>query len=324
MDVDPATTPLAELQATHARLRAAWDARTPDLAQRRGDLLRLRAVFAQRLDAMDAAISADFGHRSTHENLVSEAMIVLAEIDHALRHLRRWMKPRRVGVGWRFWPARGEVRPLPVGVIGIIAPWNYPVNLALVPLVSAIAAGNHVYLKPSEQTPQTSQWLRALLGAVFPEDRVAVALGGTDVGAAFAALPFDHLLFTGSTAVARKVMAAAAPNLTPVTLELGGKAPAIIAADFPLDVAAARIASGQSGKCRARSSPVQSQDWGGQTSSEGRSERVVFSAMARSRRWRLQSSACAATTPLVATAGMPSRPAAASTAWRVLPGRSSA
>ena len=137
------------------------------------------------------------------------------------------------------------MRPEPVGVVGILSPWNYPVNLALVPLVSAIAAGNHVYLKPSEHTPRTSLWLRELLSEVFPADRVAVALGGPEVGAAFAALPFDHLLFTGSTAVGRKVMAAAAPNLTPVTLELGGKAPAIVCADFPLERAAARIATGK-------------------------------------------------------------------------------
>jgi len=228
-----------------ARLRAAWDARRPDAAQRRADLERLAVVFASRIDAMDAAIRADFGHRSTHENLVSEAMIVRAEIAHALRHLRGWMRPRRVGVGWRFWPARAEVRPMPVGVVGIIAPWNYPVNLALVPLVSAIAAGNHVYLKPSEHTPRTSTWLRELLADVFPADRVAVALGGADVGATFSALPFDHLLFTGSAAVGRRVLAAAAPNLTPVTLELGGKSPAIIAPDFPIDRAAARIASGK-------------------------------------------------------------------------------
>jgi len=238
-------TPLSALAPTLARLRGAWDARRPELAQRRADLRRLDAVFSARIEAMDAAIRADFGHRSTHENLVSEALIVRAEIAHALRHLRRWAKPRRVGVGWRFWPARAEVRPMPVGVVGIIAPWNYPVNLALVPLVSAIAAGNHVYLKPSEHTPRTSAWLHGLLADVFPDDRVAVALGGADVGAAFSSLPFDHLLFTGSAAIGRKVLAAAAPNLTPVTLELGGKSPAIVAPDFPVDRAAARIASGK-------------------------------------------------------------------------------
>ncbi|WP_425480838.1 coniferyl aldehyde dehydrogenase [Montanilutibacter psychrotolerans] len=240
-----ADTPTEQLESTRLRLRAAWQARKPDLAQRRADLVRLREAFRAAIPAMDVAIRGDFGHRSEHENLVSEAMVTLAEIDQALGNLRRWTRPRRAAVGWRFWPARAEVRPEPVGVVGILAPWNYPVNLALVPLVSAIAAGNHVYLKPSEHTPRTSAWLRELLSSVFPSDRVAVALGGPEVGAAFSALRFDHLLFTGSTAVGRKVMAAAAPNLTPVTLELGGKAPAIVCADFPIELAAARIASGK-------------------------------------------------------------------------------
>lgn len=239
-----ATTP-TELAATREHLRAAWQTRKPDYAQRRGDLERLRDAFRAHLPAMDAAIRADFGHRSTHENLISEAMVTLAELDHAIARLRRWMKPKRAAVGWKFWPASAQVRPEPVGVIGILSPWNYPVNLALVPLVSAIAAGNHVYLKPSEHTPRTAAFLRELLAQVFPADRVAVALGGPEVGAAFAALPFDHLLFTGSTAVGRKVMAAAAPNLTPVTLELGGKAPALVCSDFPIELAAARIASGK-------------------------------------------------------------------------------
>ena len=236
---------IADLGPTRERLRAAWLARRPSVAQRRDDLLRLRDAFRAGVPAMDAAIRADFGHRATHENLVSEAMVVLAEIAHTLRHLHAWTRPRRVGVGWKFWPARAEVRAMPVGVVGIISPWNYPVNLALVPLVSAIAAGNHVFLKPSEHTPRTSEWLRGLLAEVFPADRVAVAPGGAEVGAAFAALPFDHLLFTGSTATGRKVLAAAASNLTPVTLELGGKAPAIVAPDFPLATAAARIATGK-------------------------------------------------------------------------------
>ncbi|MFC3550708.1 coniferyl aldehyde dehydrogenase [Lysobacter cavernae] len=240
-----ADTPLDELTATRERLRRAWQARKPDYAQRSADLARLRDAFRAQVPAMDAAIRADFGHRSEHENLLSEAMITLAEIDHTLAQLRRWMRPRRAAVGWRFWPARAQVRPEPVGVVGILSPWNYPVNLALVPLVSAIAAGNHVYLKPSEHTPHTSAWLRELLAQVFPADRVAVALGGPELGAAFAAQPFDHLLFTGSTAVGRKVMAAAAPNLTPVTLELGGKAPAIVCADFPLPRAVSRIATGK-------------------------------------------------------------------------------
>lgn len=238
-------TPVAELDPTRARLRAAWQARKPDHAQRRDDLQRLRAAFKARLDAMATAISEDFGGRSRHETLIADGMTVLGELDHLLRHLRGWMRPRRVGVGWKFWPARAELRAEPVGVVGVIAPWNYPVNLALVPLATAIAAGNHVYLKPSEHTPRAAQFLCDLLAEVFPADRVAVALGDADVATAFAGLPFDHLVFTGSTAVGRKVMAAAARHLTPLTLELGGKSPAIVCPDFPVAAAAARLATGK-------------------------------------------------------------------------------
>ena len=238
-------TPIAELRPTLDRLRAAWQAGKPDAGQRRDDLRRLRDALKRRLDEMAAAISADFGHRAKAESLIADGMTVLNEIDHLRRHLRGWMKPGRAGVGWRFLPARAEIRVEPVGVVGVIAPWNYPVNLALVPLATAIAAGNHVYLKPSEHTPRTSAFLRGLLAEVFPGDRVAVAEGGAEVGAAFAALPFDHLVFTGSTAVGRKVMAAAAPNLTPLTLELGGKSPAIVCGDYPVEQAAARLATGK-------------------------------------------------------------------------------
>ena len=244
-----ADTPIAELTPTLERLRTAWQQRKPDHAQRRGDLQRLRDALKRRLDEMADAISADFGHRSKDESRIADGMTVLNDIDHLLKHLRGWMKPRHVGVGWRFLPARAQLRPMPLGVVGVIAPWNYPVNLALIPLATAIAAGNHVYLKPSEHTPRTSEFLRRLLAEVFPADRVAVALGGAEVGAAFAALPFDHLVFTGSTAVGRKVMAAAAPNLTPLTLELGGKSPAIIADDYPIEQAAARIATGKWFNC---------------------------------------------------------------------------
>lgn len=239
------TTPVTELAPTLQRLREAWLARRPDYAQRRDDLRRLRGTFHARLDRMTAAVNADFGQRSTHESLLADGMTVLAEIDHMLANLRRWMRPQRRHVGWRLWPASAEVRHVPLGVVGVISPWNYPVSLALAPLATAIAAGNHVYLKPSEHTPRTSEFLRELLADVFPPERVAVALGGADVAAAFSALPFDHLLFTGSSAVGRKVMAAAAANLTPVTLELGGKSPAVIGEDAPMATAAARIATGK-------------------------------------------------------------------------------
>lgn len=238
-------TAITDLAPTLQQLRNAWQAHKPNYAQRRDDLQRLRDALKRRLDEMADVIAADFGHRSKDESRIADGMTVLTEIDHLLRHLRGWMKPRRVGVGWRFLPGRAQLRPEAVGVVGVIAPWNYPVNLALVPLATAIAAGNHVYLKPSEHTPRTSAFLRDLLAEVFPTNRVAVAIGGGEIGAAFSALPFDHLVFTGSTAVGRKVMAAAAPNLTPLTLELGGKSPAIVCDDYPIEQAAARIATGK-------------------------------------------------------------------------------
>jgi coniferyl-aldehyde dehydrogenase len=241
----PPADEIAELAPTLDRLRTAWRARKPDYAQRMDDLARLKAAFKARMSEMEAAVRADFGHRSEHETLIADGMTVLVEIDHLRKHLRRWMRPQRASVGWRLWPARAQLRREAVGVVGVMSPWNYPVNLALVPLATAIAAGNHVFVKPSEHTPRTSAWLQSFLADVFPADRVSVALGGPELASAFAALPLDHLVFTGSTAVGRKVMAAAAPNLTPLTLELGGKSPAIVAPDFPIEQAAARLASGK-------------------------------------------------------------------------------
>ena len=241
--MDIATSP--NLNATLARLRAAQHANTPNYRQRMDDLARLRSAFKLRLDDFAAAMSADFGRRSRHESLLSDGMTVLHDIDFIRNRLSRWMRSKRAAADWLFWPARTEVRYQPLGVIGIIAPWNYPVNLALMPLAAAIAAGNHVMLKPSEHTPRTSELLKTLLEQVFPGDRVATVLGGPDVAAQFAALPFDHLFFTGSTAVGRKVMAAAAQNLTSVTLELGGKSPVIIAEGYPITTAVDRIAAGK-------------------------------------------------------------------------------
>ena len=155
--MEPANdTPITELHPNLAGLRSAWQGKRPDYAQRRDDLQRLRDALKRRLQEMADTVAADFGHRSRHETLLADGMTVLNEIDHLRSHLRGWMKPTRVGVGWRFWPARAEVRSEPVGVVGVIAPWNYPVNLALIPLATAIAAGNHVYLKPSEHTPRTT------------------------------------------------------------------------------------------------------------------------------------------------------------------------
>src|SRR5438067_912342 len=145
-----------DLPAMLARLRQAHRDRVPDFAQRQDDLARLRSAFKERLDDFVGAMSADFGRRSRHESLLSDGMTVLNEIDHVRGSLRRWMKSRRGLADWLFWPAHTQLRLQPLGVVGVIAPWNYPVNLALVPLVSAIGAGNHVMLKPSEHTPRTS------------------------------------------------------------------------------------------------------------------------------------------------------------------------
>ena len=234
-----------DLAPTLQRLRSAWQAQRPDYAQRRADLLRLRNALVERQEQMLAAIDADYGNRSRHETLLGDVMPVLAEIDHLRTHLRRWMRPQRRRPGWRLWPAKVQVRYVPLGVVGVISPWNYPIQLALAPRAAAIAAGNHVYLKPSEHSPHTSKFLHALLAHVFPPERVAVAMGDAELGAAFAGLPFDHLLFTGSTAIGRKVMAAAAANLTPVTLELGGKSPAVVGMDAPMAQVATRLATGK-------------------------------------------------------------------------------
>lgn len=243
--MDSAPAPAPHLLPLLQRLRAAWQQRTPDYAQRMADLQRLDQVIRSRQDELVRAVSADFGRRSRHETLAADVMVLREEIAHLRRHLRRWMRPQRRGVNWPFLPARGEIRYQPLGVVGIVSPWNYPVQLALLPLADAIAAGNHALLKPSEFTPRTSEQLAAIVAEAFPPERVAVVTGDAAVGAAFARLPFDHLLFTGSTTVGRQVMAAAAPNLTPVTLELGGKSPALIAPGYPIEHAAERIAAGK-------------------------------------------------------------------------------
>ncbi|MFT4247311.1 MAG: coniferyl aldehyde dehydrogenase [Pseudomonas sp.] len=201
----------------------------PTLAQRRARLGQLRAALLAHREVLKDAVSADFGHRSRHETDFMELACIVQAIDYLSRRLRRFMQRERRHVHLFYRAGRAYVEYQPLGVIGVMSPWNYPVALALVPLATALAAGNRAMLKPSELTPQTSQALRHMLAEAFPEEEVAVVLGGPETGAAFSALPFDHLLFTGSTQVGRKVMRAASDHLVPVTLELGGKSPAIVA-----------------------------------------------------------------------------------------------
>ncbi len=217
----------------------------PTCQERREHLQRLERMLLDSQEAIAGALDADFGGRSKQEVLFSELLVSLGAVRHARKHVKSWMATRPRHLGWALQPARAWVMPQPVGVVGIIAPWNYPLITTVPPLAGALAAGNRAMVKVSEFTPATSDCLQKLIAAAFPADQVTVVTGDAEVGRLFASLPFDHLLFTGSTAVGRDVMRAAAENLTPVTLELGGKSPAILAPDADIESAAADIAFGR-------------------------------------------------------------------------------
>ncbi|GCC45709.1 hypothetical protein chiPu_0029785, partial [Chiloscyllium punctatum] len=172
-------------------------------------------------------------------------MLVLGEIKHAAKHLKGWMAPERIPTTVQFAPAKNRLIPQPLGVVGIIAPWNYPLQLTLAPAVAAIAAGNRAIIKPSELVPRFSELLMEAIAKKFDTAELAVTDIDDDIAKAFAALPFDHLIFTGSTRIGRLVAEAAGRNLTPVTLELGGKSPAIVDGSADIDEAAQRIAYGK-------------------------------------------------------------------------------
>ena len=234
------------LEPLLAAQRAAYRANPmPSAEQRRAWLKALRELILGEKQALIEAVSRDFSNRAAEETLLAEIMPSLHGIDYASKRLGRWMKPSRRSVGLAFQPAAAKVVYQPLGVVGVIVPWNYPLYLAFGPLIGALAAGNRVMIKMSESTPATSQLVKELLARIFPEDMVAVVLGEAEVGQAFSRLPFDHLLFTGATSIGKHVMRAAAENLVPVTLELGGKSPAIVSADVPLADAAERIAFGK-------------------------------------------------------------------------------
>ncbi len=217
----------------------------PTYEQRIESLEKLERAVLKRKAAIIDAISRDFGNRSKHESVVAEIFLVVGAIKHAKAHLRDWMEPEERETAFVSLPARVEVRLQPLGVVGIISPWNYPVQLALSPLVGVLAAGNRAIIKPSELVPETAALLRDLVADTFPADQVTVITGGADVGEAFSHLPFDHLVFTGSTRVGKLVMKAASENLVPVTLELGGKSPTIVARDYSTKTAAERIMAGK-------------------------------------------------------------------------------
>jgi aldehyde dehydrogenase (NAD+) len=228
----------------HLQQGARWRLAATGHRDRARRLRRLQAALLARRGEAQAALALDFGKPAEEVDL-TELYPVLAEIRHALRHLRSWMKPRRVGNPLTYFGTASSIRPEPKGVVLVISPWNYPLFLALGPLVSALAAGNCVILKPSEFTPHANAFLKSLLGDCFPQEEVAVLEGAAETAQALLALPFDHIFFTGSPAVGKRVMAAAAEHLCPVTLELGGKSPVLVDAGADPADAARKIAWGK-------------------------------------------------------------------------------
>ncbi|MFZ2289949.1 MAG: coniferyl aldehyde dehydrogenase [Halopseudomonas yangmingensis] len=234
------------MQQVFARQRQAFAAQPmPDAESRRQMLHGLGKALVAHQQALIEAIDRDFGRRSADETRLAELLPSIEAVHYARKRIRRWMKPSKRRVGEAFQPASARVIYQPLGVVGIMVPWNYPLYLAIGPLVGALAAGNRVMIKMSESTPATCAALQQLLGELFDTAQVAVFGGEVEAGIAFSRLPFDHLLFTGGTGIGRAIMHAAADNLTPVTLELGGKSPAIISASVPLRDAAERIAFGK-------------------------------------------------------------------------------
>lgn len=239
----PAQTGLAQIFQAQRSAHAADPC--PGYARRRDRLSRLLALTEEAEAQWVKAIDADFGGRCSQETRMAELFIVRASIRHALGHLRQWMRTRRVKTDLHFLPGRNCIVPQPLGVVGVVSPWNYPYQLSMGPAVGALAAGNRVMIKPSELTPRFSEELASQVARRFAPEELSVIVGDVEVGRAFVGLPFDHLIFTGSTAVGREVARAAAANLTPVTLELGGKSPAIVDASADFGAAAKSIAAGK-------------------------------------------------------------------------------
>jgi coniferyl-aldehyde dehydrogenase len=241
---------ITDTSATHLRSlldaqRAAFERQSPRYRKRIEALHVLRDVLLERREELASAVSDDFGGRAYEETLFLEIFPLLDQIRHTARHLKSWMKPRRVKSTWYLLPSRAYILHQPLGVVGVMGAWNYQLLLSLGPVIDALAAGNHVILKPSEIAPRTADLLSQLIRESFAPEYVRVITGGPEVSAAFAALPFDHLIFTGSTRVGRLVMLAASESLTPVTLELGGKSPAIVHDGFSLELALRRILVGK-------------------------------------------------------------------------------
>jgi coniferyl-aldehyde dehydrogenase len=234
------------LRPVFERLRQGFESeRDPSHAVRVDRLRRLEAMVVRMAPAMAQAISADFGHRPEQVTRLADIIPVQMAARHARKHLAGWMKTRRMPTALVHRPGHNRLMRQPLGVVGIVSPWNYPGFLALTPAIAALAAGNRVMIKPSEIGPRFSDLLRDEVAQSFSADEMVVVTGDAEVGRAFVRLPFHHLLFTGSTAVGRQVALAAAANLTPVTLELGGKSPAILGTGAELERSALRLVAGK-------------------------------------------------------------------------------
>ena len=217
----------------------------PSYQERINDLKKLKALMVNNQQAFIDAMTQDFGHRSAEDTRIGDILTTVMGINYTIKKLKSWMKPEKKHIGILFQPAKGEVVYQPKGVIGIIAPWNYPVFLAFGPLTAALAAGDTAMIKMSEYTPRTNSLLAKLIASAFPIEKVAIVCGEADMAASFSNLSFDHLFFTGSTGVGKLVMKAAAENLVPVTLELGGKSPAIIDDEIDINTAVSRLILGK-------------------------------------------------------------------------------
>lgn len=233
----------AVLKACFNKQREAYlDAPIPTLAERKEHLLQLKAILNDNRDAIVEAISKDYGNRSRHESLFAEIISVTDAINDSIKNLKKWTKVQKRHIDMATYPGgKNRVIPQPLGVTGIIVPWNFPINLSFVPLAAAFAAGNRAMVKMSENSRHLTQLLMELSPKYLTEDKLMFFEETGGVGIEFSQIPFDLLVFTGSGQTGRKVMAAAAQNLTPVVLELGGKSPAVIDPDFPLDTAVGRI-----------------------------------------------------------------------------------
>jgi coniferyl-aldehyde dehydrogenase len=242
----PTQDDVAEVGSAFEKLTQGFRSNPAPTAPEREDRLdRLEQLMVRHREELVAAAHEDFGGRGRVETLVADVVLTLDSARDARRHVRRWMKPRRARTHMTFIGSSAYIERVPLGVIAILAPWNYPVNLALGPLAGALAAGNRALVKPSELTPKVSAVMAAAVREHFTAEEVCVVEGGPGVAQAVTRLPLDHLFFTGSTSVGRHVAKAAAEHLVPVTLELGGKSPVLIHPTYPVARAAERVAVGK-------------------------------------------------------------------------------